>query len=654
MKQTVTRFAFLLLAAVASGSAVSADVVDVYGVQRLQFKLALETLEQRQPLSEDTPDLTQYPLYPYLVALQLRQSLEVLGTDNDAAIADFLKAYAGQPVTRALQRDWWNNLAQREQWPRLLAEMPATVSDPGLQCARLTGLLKTGSGEELREDVLKLWLSGESRPQACTYPFDWLRSLGAQTDELRARRARLALDAGNTDLADMMIATLPESAATASLRREARLQRDPVAELPTLVTAPDLGVPTSSVLAAWSQMTRKQPQQAEAIFDKLMAAQQVSLARAAEFTRQLAVGFALSRDARALDYFLDTAESAQNESGFEWRVRAALWNGDWQRARDWIERMPAELRTQPRWRYWLARSYEMTDRASDAPAVYLGLLDTNNYYAVLAATRMQAPLLPRPLPAPPADPSVQTQLANNAALVRSRELFLVGRSELARSEWNYALDGADKALYAQAAWLASSWDWHLQAIATSTRAGVFDDFELLYPEPYQPQVAAAGKLANLPTPWIYAVMRQESLYDPRATSKRDAFGLLQLLLPTAQTTARRWKMPVPLSRDDLYLPENNALLGAAHLRDMTDRFGGRYLLALAAYNAGPNAVQRWLPAQPMDADVWVENIPFNETRNYVQKILWNVAVFGWRETREPQDLSALLQPVSTPAPVVAP
>ncbi|MGH8457639.1 MAG: lytic transglycosylase domain-containing protein, partial [Stenotrophobium sp.] len=132
--------------------------------------------------------------------------------------------------------------------------------------------------------------------------------------------------------------------------------------------------------------------------------------------------------------------------------------------------------------------------------------------------------------------------------------------------------------------------------------------------------------------------------DAQAVSRANAYGLLQLLLPTAREVARRWKQPTP-SIDDLFRPEVNVPLGAAYLRELRDKFDGRYILALAAYNAGPKAVARWLPDTTQDADIWIENIPFNETRSYIQRIVWHVAVFGWRETGKAQDVSDLLQPV---------
>ena len=130
-------------------------------------------------------------------------------------------------------------------------------------------------------------------------------------------------------------------------------------------------------------------------------------------------------------------------------------------------------------------------------------------------------------------------------------------------------------------------------------------------------------------------MRQESLFRADAVSSAGARGLLQMLPDTAHRTARAWKRPKP-NVEALFDPNVSVVLGAAQLRTLLDRFGGQTVVALAAYNAGPNAAARWMPSQAVEADVWIENIPYNETRTYVQRILWHNLVFNWLKTGEPQ------------------
>jgi soluble lytic murein transglycosylase len=127
---------------------------------------------------------------------------------------------------------------------------------------------------------------------------------------------------------------------------------------------------------------------------------------------------------------------------------------------------------------------------------------------------------------------------------------------------------------------------------------------------------------------VYGVIRQESLYRSDAVSSAGARGLMQLQIDTARRTARALKLPKP-DLEDLFVPAINTSLGAGHLRMLLDRFDDQLPVALAGYNAGPNAAARWLPEESIDADVWIENIPYDETREYVQRILWHRLMFTW-------------------------
>ena len=128
---------------------------------------------------------------------------------------------------------------------------------------------------------------------------------------------------------------------------------------------------------------------------------------------------------------------------------------------------------------------------------------------------------------------------------------------------------------------------------------------------------------------------------------------MQLLPETARRTAKSWGLPAP-SSSSLVIPSVNVPLGSAYLRSMLDRWDGQAPFAIASYNAGPGAVKRWLPAAPMETDVWVENIPYNETRTYVQRVSWHRVVFGWIDERKPRDFSAWLGTVQRPGADASP
>ena len=127
---------------------------------------------------------------------------------------------------------------------------------------------------------------------------------------------------------------------------------------------------------------------------------------------------------------------------------------------------------------------------------------------------------------------------------------------------------------------------------------------------------------------------------------------MQLMPDTARITARRAGLPAP-TRSQLMQPAINIPLGSTYLADLVARFDGEPALATGSYNAGPNAVLRWLPESPKDLDVWVENIPFNETRTYVQRVAWHALVFRWLADHKPRDVSSWRESRVAAAPGVA-
>jgi soluble lytic murein transglycosylase len=153
-------------------------------------------------------------------------------------------------------------------------------------------------------------------------------------------------------------------------------------------------------------------------------------------------------------------------------------------------------------------------------------------------------------------------------------------------------------------------------------------WKLAYPQPFYEIVRRESARTAVPIALVYAVMREESLFDQDAVSFADAHGLMQLIVPTAQRAARQLGMSV--NARALKRPEINIALGCQVLKSLLDRFSNKQALAIAGYNAGPGRPARWMKERPdLDLDVWVETIPFSETRTYVKHVLASSAVYAW-------------------------
>jgi soluble lytic murein transglycosylase len=612
---------------------------------RASFMAAMQRIQRRAPDQPDSPALRAYVIYDYLVAARLRRDLAANPTaDLDTTIDLFVKAHSGEPVERPLKHDWVLSLANRQRWdwffPRSL-----DATDAQVICARLSARVATGDTEGLAADALARWELPQKQPQECSGAFAWLRANNLLTAELAENRTRAALLANNARLAQDFVSDVPAPSA-APLMQWIQLLEAPKAAVAMLAVSSSTPVEADALVAGFSRLSVSDPTDAATLLPSLLQRPGVSPALRMRLQRALALGEASSREPDAVASFSKLSDDSVDTQVQEWRVRAALWAGDFAKALSWIEQMPPSLASTPRWRYWRARAVAATSSTVEAAPLYAEIAGMRDYYGYLAADRLQQPYNLNIRPSPD-EVAVQATLAGEPALQRAHALFDCNLSDDAAVEWAAALSTAKSALKIQAARLASTWGWYAETIATLAQAGEWDDVALRYPRPYASLVAAASKESRIPDDWIFAIMRQESLFRKDAVSHADARGLMQMQPATAAAVAHRAHLPAP-SRDGLFDPDIAVRFGALYVRELFDKYG-QLDQTLAAYNAGPISVARWMPHTPTDADIWIENIPYTETRGYVQHILEHIVAFATMRGAEPPRLSTLLPPVTPSA-----
>jgi soluble lytic murein transglycosylase len=639
-----------------SALAVSSDA-DADAAVRAVFLAAYErAIAGETGSGGDSASLKAYPLYPYLLAARIRTALN--GAPDTLAPADeraatFIAAHASEPVARGLRRAWLESLARRERWDLFLQAYDERGANDELRCESLDARIARASpdaaprarDDSLTRDIERLWLIPLNLPE-CEPAFAWLRLQGLLTLELIEQRARLALAAGNSVLASTIVLELPPPRA-APLFQWISLLESPERSIDDLIASPGTPVESAALLAGWSRLAREDPEAAVARYESFVRARGLSDKSASPYALALALALARDRDPAALDYFKRVRPADLDDEAIGWRVRAALWSGDWGQAAQGLAALSDKERQLARWRYWAARSAEQLGRLTEARELYESVLPDDDYYSAMAAARLHRPVVPHPQ-ALPVDREILAALERAPALVRARELFLCGLRSEAALEWQLAYQSLTAPERLQAIRLAASWSWYDQSVAAATAEHVFNDYALLYPRPYDAPVSAAAELSRLSPDLIYGVVRQESLYRTDAVSRAGARGLMQLEPGTARITARYWNRRRPLP-SDLFDPYINISLGAARLRMLLDRYEGELPVALAGYDAGVNAVAHWLPSRPIDADIWIENIPYGETRGYVEHVLWHSLLFSWlRAGGEPQRADAWVADVVTP------
>jgi soluble lytic murein transglycosylase len=592
----------------------------------------------------DSETLKSYPLYPYLEAARIRQALN--GSPDslsrvDQLAADFIAAHAQAPVSRGLRRAWLDSLAQRAKWGLFIEAYRDAGATDAMRCQSFTARIELARTEGLAGDVAKQWLTPRSLPE-CARPFAWLDANGLLTPDLIEKRVRLALDSDNVAFARQIVQQLPTDRIGPYLQWASLLEH-PQSSLDSLIASPEVAVDPTALLAGWTRLVRTNPSAARERYRGLMSARSLTRETGSPYALALALSLAWNHDPAALEYFDLVASHDFDDPALEWRTRAAILAGDWKLASKSIVAMSETNRQTARWRYWAARAAAQLHDSSQARRLYESLLSDDNYYSGMAAARLQRAVVPL-LQTLPLDPELLATIERVPALERARELFLCAMRQEALAEWQLGYGSLSEAGRLQSIRLAAGWRWYDQAIAVASAQQVFNDYVLLYPRPFDTQVEPAARLAQLAPDLIYSVLRQESLYRVDAVSSADARGLMQLQLDTARRTARQWKRPQP-ELSDLFDPAISIQLGAARLRTLQDKFDGQIPAALAAYNAGANAVMRWLPSKPVDSDVWIENIPYGETRVYVQRVLWHLLTFAWLQTKEPQQTKSWLSPV---------
>jgi len=642
------RLILSVLAAATSASAqpLAGGTSDPLAEARSEFLVAFQRAGAGVVAQADSDRLQSYPLYSYLQAERIGAALGNAAdqwTAADSAAERFISNHGGEPVTARLRLIWLASLARRRLWEQFLDQYRNDTGDERQRCQYLAARIELEHISGLAPPILELWLKPRQLSSECEPVFQWLRAEGALTDTHVEQRVRLLLEAGETSFARSVARRLPADRAIGLLRWADLIDR-PAAEIDAYLTMPVDAIVPEALLDAWARLSRDDPPSALARYPVLIDSLQLDRSAASPFALALALGLAWDRRPEALSVFADVAARDIDDSALQWRARAALWAGDWEVVAVSIAGMSDELRTTARWRYWAARAAGVRGDRGLEDELYESILTVDNVYSGLAAAQLRRRVRPALEPLPRSPPSV-VRLAGEPVLVRARELRHVGLPVAAMREWRYGFEPLDPGLQRQAIHLAADWQWYDLAVATATRFEIFNDYPLLYPTPYAEVVREVERTTDLDADLIYGIMRQESLFRADAVSAAGARGLMQLQPGTAAMALRQLG-EATAGRPDLDDPAVNIRLGAVALESLLLRFQGKLPVALAAYNAGANAVERWLPREPIAGDIWIENIPFNETREYVGRVLWHSLVYRWLESERTQSTRDWLAPIA--------
>jgi len=609
--------------------------------QRGPFRSALERAERGAPL---TPAIRQtfasHPLLPWLEYAELRHDLS---RSSAAQIDAFRRKYPELGFAEPLRKLLLHELARRRDWSGFRTHFqPAVDTEIELQCHSITAQLAAAApNAELKARIADLWRHGDSRPPACDAGFEALSQAGGIADALRWERIMLAAEQGNSGFVRLLAKKLP-AAEKQQAERYASYLDVPSAKLALAWPATERSRHIAAIGA--SRIAKADPAAGERLLVALTPLG-LTTAQQALVRYQAALWSAASYLPGTAQRMAAVPASAFDDRLHEWRAREALARGDWRQTLDAIKAMPDKLRADPRWRYLQARMHELLGEAKPARQQFAALAREPNYHGFLAADRLNQPYAICPLEIDTSSAS-HKRVAAAPGLLRARELKALGREAWAELEWKQLLAGLDSEGRHHAVSIALESRWNDRAVFAMATPQDQRYYSLRFPFAQRNVLRQQTRKHGLDEAWVAALIRAESAWQPRARSHADARGLMQLLPSTGAAMARNQGLAWS-GGDTLYDPRANIALGTAYLAAMLARHGDQPYLATAAYNAGPAPIGRWLAQRAAhDIDLWVETIPYRETREYVGRIMAFSVIYDWRLNGAAVPLAARMRGVT--------
>jgi soluble lytic murein transglycosylase len=607
-------------------------------------------------LAQLLPLAQGHALEPWAAYWELRARLD---TANPQEIQQFFTRYAGTYQEDRMRNDWLQLLGQRRDWETFAQEYPKfrMKDDREVRCYALLvqAQREPASLPAVSEDVRRLWLSLRDADDGCTLAASTLLGKGFGPHRLTAsdawRKARQAIEANRVKAAAGALEIVKPEA----LPLLAELNASPTLFITGKVFAASrtrrelvglalIKLATSDVENAAAQLENKwgpqlHPEERDWIWGVIgrQAAQRLLPEANAYFSK-------VERDKHLSDELLG------------WKVRAALRapkGPDWRNVLEAVNAMGDDARSDPAWVYWKARALLGTGSSeaqrAEAQKLFTSIASPRGFYEQLALVELGQKITVPAKPAPLTDE--EKKLARqDPGLNRALYAIALGLRAEGNREWNYTtnlhrpggLEDRELLAAAQFACDREVWD---RCINTSERTKGEFDFEQRFPTPYREAVVRRARDISLDPAYMYGLIRQESRFVMDARSSVGASGLMQVMPATARWTARKLGMD-GFRADQLHDRDTNIAIGSGYLKLVLDDFGGSMPLAAAAYNAGPSRARAWRNGPIVEGAAWAENVPFQETRDYVKKVLANTTFYAAMLTGQPQSLKARLGMIS--------
>jgi soluble lytic murein transglycosylase len=605
----------------------------------------------RARLTQLLPLAQGHVLEPWAAYWELRAHLDTAGPTE---IQQFLARYAGTYQEDRLRNDWLQLLGERRDWDTFALEYPKyrMKDDREVRCYALLVQAQRDASTipAVSEEVRRNWLAEREADDGCTLAAatlldkpgsrvtsaDAWRKVRRAVEYGRIRAAAAALQMVKPEALPLLaeLNAHPTKFLTSKVFAASRTRREVVGLALIKLATTDVENAANQLESKWGPQLH--PEERDWVWGVIgrQAAQRLMPAADAYFSK-------VQHDRYLSDELLG------------WKVRAALrvpGGPDWRNVQEAIGAMSDDAKADPAWTYWRARALLASSKPSEAQRGEAEkLLDSiaspRGFYEQLALEELGQQITVPPRPAPLTEDEKKAA-RQEPGLARALYAIGIGLRAEGNREWNYTTNlhrpGGfnDRELLAAAQYACEREVWD-RCINTSERTKGEFDFEQRFPMPFREAVVQRAKEIDLDPAYVYGLIRQESRFVTEARSGVGAHGLMQVMPATARWTARKLGLS-GFTVDQLGEKDTNIAIGTGYLKLVLDDFGGSMPMAAAAYNAGPSRPRAWRNGPVLEGAAWAETVPFQETRDYVKKVLANTTLYAAMLTGQPQSLKARL------------
>lgn len=609
--------------------------------------------------------LSHYPLTPYLEYAELNQYLYTrqfhAATSRSKAIHKridaFINTHGNSYLGNALLSKWLKHLATNKKWHDYKRYYQSHVKKTELKCFYLQAQLNTNNAfnSEAQKDAFTqqteaLWLHPKSQPKACDPVFAAWSQKGYLTQDLLWQRHALAVQKKGYSLAhylqNKMDATTRYLAEfyeqfhknPEKIKNVKQLSQFANSKQNSTNTAESSSLQkvTEIVYNGLYRYAYQQPLDTFLLYQRLEKTYPFNAEKTHKLQTRIAINLIRKDEIDKASELIQLIPDAHQEKSLERLLRRYLREQQWDKLYVWSQSLPNSMQETDRWQYWTARAkdelnnHDKRNDGDSSESIYTALSSSRSFYGFLAADKQQSRYAFEDKPSP-----VNVEMINRVSQLpdfqRAKELFLSEDMYRARSEWSYGIKKLTKEEHIAAAQLAHTWGWNRKAIEAMAGAKSWDDLSIRFPIVHQDIIHQKAKDNKIPSSLIFSIARQESAWEFDAKSRVGASGLMQIMPATAKQTAKKANMRY--NQKKLVDPEYNIALGSHYISGLLKQYNNHRPLAIASYNAGPTRVKRWLAntQNSLPLDVWIETIPFQETRKYVQNVLSYEVIYNHRQ-----------------------